>query len=152
MIARGFCRAPRQPEHNSTAACASAERHNASQSTTARRRALLQSATPARAQQHGGVRFYRAPPRQPVHNSTAACASAEHHASQGKPARLRRLAGALAAASWRLQMHRAVPTQFKATQLVVAIAVWATQRSDPDFNLSILLLNNASEQYYITIG
>jgi hypothetical protein len=45
-----------------------------------------------------------------------------------------------------------VPTQFKATQLVVAIAVWATQRSDPDFNLSILLLNNASEQYYITIG
>jgi hypothetical protein len=47
---------------------------------------------------------------------------------------------------------RVVPTQFKATQLVVAIAVWATQRSDPDFNLSILLLNNASEQYYITIG
>jgi hypothetical protein len=47
---------------------------NASQSTTARRRALLQSATtPARAQQHGGVRFYRAP-RQPEHNSTAACA------------------------------------------------------------------------------
>ena len=46
----------------------------------------------------------------------------------------------------------AVPTQFKATQLVVAQAVWATQRSDPDFNLSILLLNNASEQCYITIG
>ena len=45
-----------------------------------------------------------------------------------------------------------IPTQFKATQLVVAIAVWATQRSYPDFNLSILLLNNASEQYYITIG
>jgi hypothetical protein len=46
-----------------------------------------------------------------------------------------------------------VPTQqFKATQLVVAIAVWATQRSDPDFNLSILLLNNESERYYITIG
>ena len=33
-----------------------------------------------------------------------------------------------------------VPTQFKATQLVVAIAVWAIQRSDPYFNLSILLL------------
>jgi hypothetical protein len=45
-----------------------------------------------------------------------------------------------------------VATQFKATQLVVAMAVWATQRSDPDFNLSILLLNDASEQYYITIG
>jgi hypothetical protein len=26
-----------------------------------------------------------------------------------------------------------VPTQYKATQLVVALAVWATQRSDPDF-------------------
>ena len=26
-----------------------------------------------------------------------------------------------------------VPTQLKATQLVVALAVWATQRSDPDF-------------------
>jgi hypothetical protein len=28
-----------------------------------------------------------------------------------------------------------IPTQFKATQLVVAMAVWATQRSDPDFRL-----------------
>ena len=65
--------------------------HNASQSTTARRRALLQSAaTPARAQQHGGVRFYRAP-RQPEHNSTAACASAERHASQSTTARRRAL-------------------------------------------------------------
>ena len=51
-----------------------------------------------------------------------------------------------------------VPTQFKATQLVVAIAVWAipgglsiTYRFYCVFNLSILLLN-ASEQYYITIG
>ena len=26
-----------------------------------------------------------------------------------------------------------VPTQYKATQLVAALAVWATQRSDPDF-------------------
>jgi hypothetical protein len=50
------------------------------------------------------------------------------------------------------QPYTSVPTQFKATQLVVAIAVWATQRSDPDFSLSILLLNNESEQYYITIG
>jgi hypothetical protein len=45
-----------------------------------------------------------------------------------------------------------VPTQFKATQPVVAIAAWATQRSDPDFNLSILLLNDASEQCYIAVG
>jgi hypothetical protein len=43
------------------------------------------------------------------------------------------------------------PTQFKATQLAVAQAVWATQRSDPDFNLSILL-PNASEQYHVAIG
>jgi hypothetical protein len=53
-----FCRAPRQPEHNSTPACASAERQHASQSTTARQRALPQSATSAE------------------HNSTAARASA----------------------------------------------------------------------------
>ena len=48
----------------------------------------------------------------------------------------------------------AVPTQFKATQLVVAIAVWANAISARGAhpNLSILLLNNASEQYYITIG
>jgi hypothetical protein len=43
-----------------------------------------------------------------------------------------------------------IPTQSKATQLVVAQAVWATQRSDSDFNLSILLLS-ASEQCYITM-
>jgi hypothetical protein len=52
--------------------------------------------------------------------------------------------------------HGAVPTQFKATQLVVAIAVWAIPVGLTlkllDFDLSILLLNNASEQYYITIG
>ena len=49
---------------------------------------------------------------------------------------------------------KAVPTQFKATQLVVAIAVWANAISARGAhpNLSILLLNNASEQYYITIG
>jgi hypothetical protein len=37
---------------------------------------------------------------------------------------------------------RTVPTQYKATQLVVALAVWATQRSDPDFTeaTSTLLL------------
>ena len=60
----------------------------------------------------------------------------------------------------RYRAHLApVPTQFKATQLVVAIAVWAipgglsiTYRSYCVFNLSILLLNNASEQYYTTIG
>ena len=47
--------------HNSTAACASAWRHVNSQSTAARGRALLlQSATTTKAQQHGGVRFYRA--------------------------------------------------------------------------------------------
>ena len=47
-----------------------------------------------------------------------------------------------------------IPTQFKATQLVVAIAVWANAISARGAhpNLSILLLNNASEQYYITIG
>ena len=47
-----------------------------------------------------------------------------------------------------------VPTQFKATQLVVAIAVWANAISARGAhpNLSILLLNDASEQYYITIG
>jgi hypothetical protein len=44
-----------------------------------------------------------------------------------------------------------VPTQFKATQLVVAQAVWATQRSDPCFtyffnhqNNIILLLDNTA--------
>ena len=47
-----------------------------------------------------------------------------------------------------------VPTQFKATQLVVAIAVWANAISARGAhpNQSILLLNNASEQYYTTIG
>ena len=31
-----------------------------------------------------------------------------------------------------------IPTQYKATQkLVVALAVWATQRSDPDFTEAI---------------
>jgi len=75
--------------HNSTAARASAERPHASQGMTSRRRALLQSATtPARAQQHGGVRFCRAL-QWPGHNSTAARASAERpHASQGMTARL----------------------------------------------------------------
>jgi hypothetical protein len=58
--------------------------------------------------------------------------------------------GFRAAIMCHMQLY-SVPTQFKATQLVVAIAVWAIQRSDPYFNLSILLLN-ASEQYYITIG
>jgi hypothetical protein len=79
-----FCRAPRQPEqqhggvrfhrayafsaqgHNSTAACASTWRHFSSQSTAAQARALLQSATTARAQQHGG-----------------ACASTERRSNQG---------------------------------------------------------------------
>jgi hypothetical protein len=31
------------------------------------------------------------------------------------------------------RLYFSVPTQRKATQLVVALAVWATQRSDPDF-------------------
>jgi hypothetical protein len=49
---------------------------------------------------------------------------------------------------------RTVPTQFKATQLAVAIAVWAKAVSARGAhpNLSILLLNDASEQYCITIG
>ena len=53
-----------------------------------------------------------------------------------------------------LGYNRGIPTQFKATQLVVAIAVWANAISARGAhpNLSILLLNNASEQYYITIG
>jgi hypothetical protein len=56
QAARGSAERPRrQPEHNSTAACASAERHHASQSATAWRRALLQGAAVARAQQHGGL-------------------------------------------------------------------------------------------------
>jgi len=33
----------------------------------------------------------------------------------------------------RKEVKKEVPTQYKATQLVVALAVWATQRSDPDF-------------------
>jgi hypothetical protein len=33
-----------------------------------------------------------------------------------------------------------IPTQFKAPQLVVAQAVWATQRIDPYFNQSVLFL------------
>jgi hypothetical protein len=47
-----------------------------------------------------------------------------------------------------------VPTQPKATQLVVAIAVWANAISARGAhpNLSILLLNDASEQRYVTIG
>ena len=62
--------------HNSAAACASAWRHVSSQSTTARGRALLQSATLARAQQqHGGVYFYRAP-QQPGHSRRASPAAA----------------------------------------------------------------------------
>jgi hypothetical protein len=48
----------------------------------------------------------------------------------------------------------AVPTQFNVTQLVVASAVWANAISargaHPD--LSILLLNNASEQHHVAIG
>jgi hypothetical protein len=48
-------------------------------------------------------------------------------------------------------LGRTVPTQSKATQLAVALAAWATQRSVPDFNLSILL-PNASEQCHIAIG
>jgi hypothetical protein len=69
-----FCVAAReQPEQSSTAACASAERpwrHVNSQSTTARRRALLQRR-----------------PWQPGHSSTTACASVGRHASQNKTAR-----------------------------------------------------------------
>ena len=49
-------------------------------------------------------------------------------------------------------LGRTVPTQFKATQLAVALAAWATQRSVPDFNLSILLPNDASEQRCVIIG
>ena len=72
----------RQPEQNSAAGCAFTERaRRQPEGTTARRRALLHAATStARAQQHGGVRFYRAaltPRQQPEHNSTAARASAE---------------------------------------------------------------------------
>jgi len=52
---------PWQPGHSSTAACASVGRH-VSQSNTARRRLLPQSAclVSPRAQQHGGVCFHRA--------------------------------------------------------------------------------------------
>jgi hypothetical protein len=48
------------------------------------------------------------------------------------------------------ETHNRVPTQFKATQLDVAIAVWANAISarGAQPNLSILLLNNASEQHY----
>jgi hypothetical protein len=46
--------------HNSMAACASTWRHVNSQSAAARGHSLLQSATTTRAQQHCGVRFYRA--------------------------------------------------------------------------------------------
>ena len=66
--------APRQqPEHSSTAACASVERpwrHVNSHGTTARRLALLQER-----------------PWQAGHASTAACAFVERHARQSKTAR-----------------------------------------------------------------
>jgi hypothetical protein len=56
----------------------------------------------------------------------------------------------------RPSLNTLVPTQFKATQLVVAIAVWAIPVGLTlkllDFNLSILLLNDASEQRCIAIG
>ena len=38
------------------------------------------------------------------------------------------------------ESRNCVPTQYKATQLVVALAVWATQRSDPDFTEATLTL------------
>ena len=59
---------PQQPGGNSTAACATERSCVSSQGAAARGRALLQSAAPVRAQQqHGGVRFHRAP-QQPGHS------------------------------------------------------------------------------------
>jgi hypothetical protein len=50
-----------------------------------------------------------------------------------------------------------VPTQFKATQLVVAMAVWAIAFSESRAKREAtstyrLYFSKASEQYYITIG
>jgi hypothetical protein len=62
---------PQQPGGNSMAACATERTCISSQGTAARGRALLKSAAPVRAQQqHGGVRFHRAP-RQPGHSRRA---------------------------------------------------------------------------------
>jgi len=61
-----------------------------SQGTTARRRALLQSAAASREKQHAPVRFCRAP-EQAGQNSTPPCASTERRSSQGKTARRRAL-------------------------------------------------------------
>ena len=90
---------PRQPGHNSTAACASVGRHvSQPEGKTAQRRALLHGTTlTARAQKHGGVRFYRAAmaPRQQLpllaqqHVGTCFCRSG--HDSQGTAARRRAL-------------------------------------------------------------
>ena len=65
----------------------------ASQSNTARRRLLPQSAclVSPRAQQHGGVRFYVAPRQQPERSSAGALASAERHDNQSAAALRRAL-------------------------------------------------------------
>jgi hypothetical protein len=80
---------------------------------------------------------------------------AEHKAEvKTLKAELQKLKLSSAKSNSNLKKKGKVPTQFKATQLVVAIAVWANAISArgarPD--LSIPLLNNASEQCYITIG
>jgi hypothetical protein len=94
-----FCRAPRQPEQkSSTAGCASTERPpRQPKGATARRRALLHGATSAaRAQQRGGVRFYRA---AQLHFALTAGLGAKH-TQQCRPATNRflslQLRGALA--------------------------------------------------------
>ena len=50
--------------------------------------------------------------------------------------------------------HICIPTQFKAIQLVVAQAVWATQRSDPYFTyrFGLSIMHQNTEQCYVTIG
>jgi hypothetical protein len=44
-----------------------------------------------------------------------------------------------------------VPIQLKTTKLVVALAVWATQRSDPDSNVIIFFIASSLAFYWTII-
>jgi hypothetical protein len=104
-----FCRAPRQPEQNSTARFVFTERaRRQSEDTTARRRALLHGATStARAQQHGGARFCRSGhgSQGTACSSTAACASIGRDVSQSNTARRGLLPQSAHLVSPRAQQH-----------------------------------------------
>jgi hypothetical protein len=89
-----------------------------------------------RAQQHGGVRFCRAP-HEPWRNSTAACACTEHRGSldtTGAPALLHNSAGARAfierrasqraAARWRALLQSAV-----AARMIPKLSFWSIPKT-----------------------